>query len=110
MTVNPPTKLCTLAGDIRRRLEAADHAALHQLLPHGLQLVMQRKDRCHWRLALAREGAYPSATEIDLCRRAFAVPDAADLTHRKRVFRHPKSHRRITYFVAELTWIEHDVA
>jgi hypothetical protein len=57
---------------------------------------------------LGREGVYPSDTEIEICRKAFGVPDAAELARRTAPFRHPKSHRVITYYVAELTWVEQD--
>ena len=46
--------------------------------------------------------------EIDICRRAFGVPDAAELARRTAAYRHPKTHRVITYYVAELTWVEQD--
>ena len=104
-----PNKLNRLAGEIRQRLEAkGDAAALHRPLPHGLQVVMQRQDRHRWRLALGREGVYPSDTEVEICRKAFAVPEAAELAKRTARFCHPKSKRVITYYVAELTWVERD--
>jgi hypothetical protein len=108
-TTTHPTRLAALACSLRRRLEGrGDHAALHHPLPQGLQLVMQRQDRNRWRLALGREGVYPSDTEIETCRRAFAVPDAAELTRRTAPYQHPKTQRRITYYIAELTWREAD--
>jgi hypothetical protein len=108
-TGSKDNRLMTIADDMRDTLETqGDEAALHRPLPHGLQIVMQRRDRHHWRLALGREGIYPSDTEIETCRRAFHVPEAAEIARRTAQYRHPKSGRTITYYVAELTWVEKD--
>jgi hypothetical protein len=75
-------------------------------LAHGLDIILQRVDEHHWRLALAREGIYPSDTEIAICRESFDVPPAAEESRKQKVHHHPKTKRTIVYHVAELTWIE----
>ena len=102
-TKTQPNKLNTLAGELHARLETkGDVAALHRPLPHGLQLVMQRQDRHRWRLALGREGVYPSDMEVEICRQAFAVPDTAEITKRTAAFRHPKRYSFAHLFQGDL--------
>lgn len=75
-------------------------------LAHGLDMILHRVDEHRWRLALAREGIYPSDTEIAICRESFDVPPAAEEKRTQKVHHHPKTKRTIVYHVAELTWIE----
>lgn len=75
-------------------------------LAHGLDIILHQVDDHRWRLALAREGIYPSDTEIAVCRDSFDVPPAAEESRSQKVHHHPKTRRTIVYHVAELTWLE----
>ena len=84
----------------------------HARLPQGLEIVMQRTpescSRRRWRLAIAREQQFPSADEADTCCLAFKVPSSATQRRMVRTRLHPRTGRRIRYFVIEFTWQEMD--
>ncbi len=98
------SQLAKLAGEMREAVERTG-TWVHHRLGHGLELVMQRKEG-RWRLALGREMVYPSETEVDVCRQAFAVPAGAEQERLMRMRRHAKTGRTITYYVVEVTWRE----
>jgi hypothetical protein len=75
-------------------------------LEGGLDMILQRVDDHQWRLALAREGVYPSDVEVELLRTAFDVPEAAEEARSQKSHTHPKTKREITYNRVELTWQE----
>lgn len=49
-------------------------------LPRGLQLALRQRPGGLRRLALGRRDVCPSDTEIAICRKAFCVPDDAQVT------------------------------
>ena len=113
-TTEPPSKLAEIADEMRAQLVAGPggspdpdggQAAVHRPLVRGLQVVLARKGH-QSRLALGREGVYPSDTEVEVCRRAFRVPAGAETTKREATSRHPKTGRKIRYLVVELMWLE----
>jgi len=66
-----------IAAEMQMELmRKADHGRMwvNRLLPHGLQLVLERQGE-GYRLALARAGVYPSQAEVDLCIAAFCIPE-----------------------------------
>ena len=66
---------------------------------------MSRTDG-NWRLALGREGVYPSDQEIEICRASFHVPAGCAESKRVSPSVHPKTKRVINYCVVDLTWVE----
>ena len=98
------TRLALLAGEMRDAVESTGRHA-HQKLPHGLEIVMQRTDG-RWRLAMAREGVWPSDVEVDICRREFHVPEGSVERRKRHSRRHPKTGRQLFYSVVELCWME----
>jgi hypothetical protein len=101
---NPQTRLTLLAGEMRGSVERTGHHA-HQKLPHGLEIVMQRTEG-RWRLAMAREGVWPSDVEVEVCRHAFHVPDGSLELRKRHLRRHPKTGRQFIYSVVEVYWME----
>lgn len=117
-TTKPPSKLAEIADEMRAQLgtgpggspdpEGAPNgrpAAVHRALMRGLQVVLARNGK-QWRLALGREGVYPSDVEVEVCRRAFQAPVGAEITRREATSRHPKTGRKIRHLVVELMWLE----
>ena len=101
---SPQTRLSLLAGEMRDAVESTGRHA-HQKLPHGLEIVMQRTDG-RWRLAMAREGVWPSDVEVEVCLREFHVPDGSPERRRHHSRRHPKTGRQVVYSVVEVNWME----
>lgn len=95
--------LAGIAAGMKLRLAPVRKGALTKVLFGGLILVLERRDET-WRLAIGRTGAAPSKTEADLVGAAFGVPAGADWhwTTKKN------TKRRITYQVAEVTWVERE--
>lgn len=75
-------------------------------LVNGLDIILHRVTDTQWRLALAREGVYPSDVEVELLRTAFDAPEAAEEARSDKQHTHPKTGRTITYKRVELTWQE----
>lgn len=82
-------KLELLAAEMRGLLQDSQARWVHRRLSRGLEIVLQRNEE-RWRLALARADTWPANEEIEICRRAFAVPEltAEDyrLTQKGRLF------------------------
>ncbi len=76
-------------------------------LANGLDIILHHVDEHRWRLAMAREGVYPSAAEVEIVRGCFDVPAAAEEARSEKTHRHPKTNREITYRRVEITWQEH---
>lgn len=99
------SRLAAIATTMHRNVARA--GAWDQVtLPNGLSIVLHRATDQRWRLALAREGVYPSDVEAQVVRAAFAVPAAAEETRSEKEYRHPKTGRLITYCRIEITWLE----
>lgn len=75
-------------------------------LTNGLDIILHRVTDSQWRLAMAREGVYPSEVEVELLRTAFDVPEAAEEARSEKSHTHPKTKRQISYRRVELTWQE----
>lgn len=75
-------------------------------LAHGLDIILHRVDEQQWRLAMAREGVYPSDAEVQIVRSVFDVPAAAEEARSEKVHCHPKTRRQINYRRVEITWQE----
>jgi hypothetical protein len=75
-------------------------------LAHGLDIILHRVDDHQWRLAMARDGVYPSDAEVAIVRSAFDVPEAADEARSEKQHRHTKTNRIINYRRVEITWQE----
>lgn len=98
-------KLNDVAKGMRSDLEAKEQGAIYKPLARGLKVVMQRTAG-QWRLALGREGVYPSEMEIDICRAAFHVPAGCEESRTVKPSVHPKTRRTIQYHVVNMTWRE----
>ncbi len=98
------SRMVGLAGEMPEAVERTGKW-VHMKMPHGLELVMQRKEG-RWRLAMGREMVYPSDAEVEVCRDAFAVPAGAEQERLMRMRKHAKTGRTITYYVVEVTWRE----
>ena len=86
-------------------LEMKPQGAIYKPLARGLKVVMQRTQG-NWRLALGREGVYPSEQEIEICRAAFHVPAGCAESMRVAFSVHTKTRRTIQYHVVDMTWRE----
>lgn len=75
-------------------------------LANGLDIILHRVDDHRWRLALARESAWPSQVEVETVRTHFDIPAAAEEARSEKEHRHPKTGRMITYRRVEITWQE----
>lgn len=96
-------KLAAVAQTMRTRADESGQA--HTRLPAGLEIVMQRRDG-RWRLALGREGVYPSDTEVRVCLVAFQAPEETELVRRLQRSTHPKTGRQRIYHIVECFWVE----
>jgi len=103
-----PTRLDSLAANMRAQLEPIDNGWLQLPLPGGLIIVLQRNAE-HWRLALGRETVAPSDIEVDVCARAFQVPPGSEPAWTTKSRQVAKTNRVAQYHVAELTWEERHV-
>lgn len=95
-----------LAAEMRGMLESGRLAWVQRSLSGGLEIVLQRRNDGQWRLAIARQGVDPHDGEMEICRRFFQVPDAAEPARTIRASKHPKTGRQITYHVIEVVWVE----
>ena len=100
-TVN---RLANIAGAMRATVNSGAKFAHHRQA-HGLELVLQRRDR-GWRLALGREHVQASETEIRLWRAAFGVPEGAEESSVVKSRKLPKTGQTIKFFVTDVTWTE----
>ena len=109
-TATKPSKLDTIAGNMRQHIQTAGAAWSHQRLAHGLELVLQRRIEqtgvIRWRLALGRESVPPSDDEVAICRRSFGVPEATDPSRKQVMRTNSKTNKSIVWHIAELEWIE----
>lgn len=105
-----------MAGQMRRQLEPVQCGWVHRVLFGGLHIGLERKEDT-WRLAIARTDVSPSAIEAETVAKAFHLVDAQwswTQKHHQKTKRNRQgaavSTRKITYRVAECTWIERQPA
>lgn len=104
-TKTKPTTLTAIAHAMRTRIQNGPRPWTTTTLSAGLHIVLENRDD-HWRLALARTTAYPSPTEIAICKAAFGVPPAAEPDHRTLTKPGPKTGQPVTHHIVDLHWIE----
>lgn len=75
-------------------------------LANGLDIILHHVDEHRWRLAMAREGVYPSELEVSIVRGCFEAPESAEEARSEKTHHHPKTNRPITYRRVEVTWLE----
>jgi hypothetical protein len=93
--------LATIGKDLRARLADVEKGYVRRALFGGLQVAMERRgDR--WRVAIARIGRPPSATEAEVIARDFALPPGAEWQWTIK----PNRKLKVTFHVAEMTWVE----
>lgn len=97
------TRLDQIAVQMRQAVARPGEWTRYKMA-HGLDIILHHTDDVHWRLAAAREGAYPSVSEIEVLRERFGVPFAAEETRSQKYHTHPKTGRRIAYHVVEIIW------
>lgn len=74
---------------------------VNRTLPHGLQIVLERQGD-GFRLALARDTIYPTQTEVDICIKAFTIPDRRTSSSKSAYVAGSLLH------VTEVTWRDAD--
>lgn len=94
-------KLAEIAAAMRARLDTVQQGVLTKALFGGLTIVYERRGDT-WRLAIGRPTKPPSTTEAEVVAAAFNVPGGTEWSWTIRKNRK----QRITYQVAECTWIE----
>jgi hypothetical protein len=93
------------AQSMRLQLLSKNNDWKYVALPRGLHIVLQRTGRA-WRLALAREGVYPSEDEVQICHRSFAVPEGAEVALNVQMRPHPKTKQTQQFNIVEARWRE----
>jgi len=94
-----------LANVMRTQIERTPgHKALWRRLGRGLIVLLERQADGRWRLALGRDDTFPSPQEIQICQRAFRVPEGT--TPKLRIDMRPskKSQDWRQSYVAEMFW------
>lgn len=108
----PPTKLQRIANDMRARVDAAKHSAIaweKRDLPRGLEVLLSLDcvdGRSRYRLALRREKVSPADIEVQICARAFGVPEETPWQRRSTKEPNLRSGRVVKYQIVELFWFE----
>jgi hypothetical protein len=87
------------------RQAGKDRAWNLRSLPRGLQLLLSYQDD-RWRLALRRTDVYPSEEEVELCARAFDVPDCPRRRNYTSSEKSSITNHKTVYYIVELTWRE----
>ncbi len=105
MGTKPKTKLDAIAVNMYSEVTKPGEWQ-RMKLANGLDVILQHVDDGRWRLALARENVYPSDVEVDVCRKSFEVPAAAEEQRSEKKHTHPKTGRVIEYRRVELFWME----
>lgn len=103
------SKLSTIAANMRRAVASKPFGYTTVTLPGGLDIVLSHIDD-RWRLALRRQGVFPSHAEAEILRSVFAVAEGTEPTPREKTVEHPETHRKIAWKIIEYNWIEADTA
>lgn len=108
LTKPAPSKPAKLTGIARTMRAKADQPGKWDRvkLAHGLDIILHHLGESQWRLALAREGVYPSEHEVAIVRGAFSVPEAAEEMSSEKAHKHPQTGRTINYHRIEIIWEE----
>jgi len=102
------SKLDEMAASALASVRSVEQGWFQMRLARGLRVVLERQG-ARWRLALGRPDVAPSAMEVEICRRAFGVPEGAAELSKVTAHVEPKTQTRVTFRVVELSWVE-DVA
>ncbi len=103
---NPSNSMEGLAAQLLQ--QAARPGAYGRIkLATGLDVILHRLEAHRWRLALARQHAFPSEDELTMWRALVNAPAAAEPQRTYKQHTHPKTQRPILYHVVELTWREY---
>lgn len=110
MTKSKQSVLDTIASRMRDHITITGAMYSHQRLERGLELVLQRhiesNGAVRWRLALGRTDVSPSQNEIEICRRAFGVPEGTEHAEVKSKSRTGKTGIVSTWYIVEMYWYE----
>lgn len=90
-----------IGKELRERLMPVEKGYLRRTLFGGLEVAMERRGD-QWRVAIARVGRPPSKTEAEVIARDFQIPSGIEWAWTVK----PNRKLRVTYHVAEVTWIE----
>jgi hypothetical protein len=101
--------LTIVARSMRNMIDLKPAAWVKRELPRGLQLILSHNN-ASYRLALAREGVYPSDEEIAICMAHFAVPEGTDPKRFETQTYQAKTGRNVRLYVVELIWRDLDAA
>lgn len=93
--------LVAIAEEMKQRLAKVEKGHVVRHLFGGLMLVLERRGE-RWRLAIGRVGTPPSKTEASVVARDFGLPDGLEWSWTTK----RNATRKLTYQVAECTWIE----
>lgn len=101
-----PSELDRIAGEMLQMITQTDARWVHRRLSRGLEIVIQRTGS-RYRLAIARQGTWPSDDELAVVAKRFNATAAADFPERTtKKFRNPKTDTEITYHVIQIEWTE----
>lgn len=96
--------LVAIAEEMKQRLANVEKGHVVRHLFGGLMLVLERRGE-RWRLAIGRTASPPSKTEAGIVARDFGLPDGIEWSWTTK----KNAARKLTYQVAECTWIEQQV-
>jgi len=99
--------IARVAKVMRFDIDLAPKVWTRRNLPRGLSVVLSH-DGPAYRLAMARRDVYPSPEEIDVCCRAYNVPEGAEPNRFITQTYLPKTNCRVTIHVVEITWQDLD--
>ena len=95
------TTLTNVGKDMKGKLANVEKGYVSRALFGGLVVVLERRGT-QWRLAIGRTRSAPSITEVEVIERDFGLPVGVQWSWASR----PNRKKKITYQVAETTWIE----
>lgn len=96
--------LADIGKEMKRRLADVQKGYVEKALFGGLMLLLERRGET-WRLALARTRTAPSQEEAAIVARDFGLPAGIEWAWRQK----KNAKRKITYQVAECTWVERNI-
>lgn len=98
------SSLTAIGNEMKRRLADVQKGYVEKALFGGLMLVLERRGE-RWRLALARTRTAPSQEEAAIVARDFGLPAGVEWQWLQK----KNAKRKVTYYVAECTWVERNV-
>jgi hypothetical protein len=95
------------AEGMKARLDQRQRGYVQRSLFGGLHVALERNGR-RWRLAVARERSWPSATERATIGRDFGAPSGVTWSLRQKVAQGRRFRPGTRLWVAECWWVQRD--